>query len=437
MAAPASPAAAAPARADAGLPAKPATASPPSPERQRLAKLWAAVMTATMGVYAFLAFFVVPRAPIGYGLFWPPAGTGGLTLGEFASIMANAAAILAAATLVQDVLWPFIGAKQRGEKVFFVTSILVRFIFIGALVYHHYGPSGEDVAVIGDSRHRHLLMSVFYASYTSDLIQIWRRPSEFTKTFAKFMVPHHFLSFAWFTPWMVFMAPRGVEGAPIWNTVFIYLCAAIPNQSYKLMGCWYKPSWYSLLIMPAVCAHWLVLLTSQAYFNVQCACSAWGCWYPSTIMMLIGAWGMAFFDIPNFMDSMIFTYTRMQGETMGFWDLGPIMSGRSSGSSKKAPAAPAPAPLSISEAQIDGNDSGALSDGSDAPVTVELILRPQLSAGGKSADIAALLAAAGAAGAAAAPLAGGGKSVDLSTGDGLRRRALAARPPRHLAPARA
>jgi hypothetical protein len=72
---------------------------------------------------------------------------------------------------------------------------------------------------LGDGRHRHLLMSVFYASYTSDLIQIWRRPSEFTKTFAKFMVPHHILSFAWFTPWMVFMAPRGAEGAPIWNTV--------------------------------------------------------------------------------------------------------------------------------------------------------------------------------------------------------------------------
>jgi hypothetical protein len=145
--------------------------------------------------------------------------------------------------------------------------------------------------------------------------------------------------------------------------VFVYLSAAIPNQSYKLMGCWYKPSWYSLLILPAIAAHWLVLLTSQGYFFTQCACSAWGCWYPASIMMLTGAWrgdrrgarlgglaagegagcpqappgppltaprprhatslrlapgnrneptgawSMALFDMPNFLDSVIFTYS--------------------------------------------------------------------------------------------------------------------------------
>lgn len=62
-------------------------------------------------------------------------------------------------------------------------------------------------------------MALFYASYTSDLLQLWRRPREFSKSFTAFMVPHHILSFLWFTPWLVFMAPRGPQGAAIFNTV--------------------------------------------------------------------------------------------------------------------------------------------------------------------------------------------------------------------------
>lgn len=45
---------------------------------------------------------------------------------------------------------------------------------------------------------------------------------------------------------------------------------------------------YGRLMCPAIYAHWLVLLTSQAYFFTQCPCSAWGCWYPGAIFMLIG-----------------------------------------------------------------------------------------------------------------------------------------------------
>jgi hypothetical protein len=85
------------------------------------------------------------------------------------------------------------------------------------------GPNGNVAQIEGDFAHRNLLMALFYASYTSDLIQMRRRPEEFTKNFMNFMTPHHLLSFAWFTPWMVFMAPRGAEGAPIWNTVRVVL----------------------------------------------------------------------------------------------------------------------------------------------------------------------------------------------------------------------
>lgn len=62
-------------------------------------------------------------------------------------------------------------------------------------------------------------MALFYAGYTTDLVQMWRRPQEFARSFTGFMTTHHLLSFAWFTPWLIFMAPRGVEGGPIWNTV--------------------------------------------------------------------------------------------------------------------------------------------------------------------------------------------------------------------------
>lgn len=62
-------------------------------------------------------------------------------------------------------------------------------------------------------------MALFYAGYTSDMLQIWRRPSEFSKSFAGFMVSHHVMSFMWFTPWLVFAAPSGPQGAAIFNTV--------------------------------------------------------------------------------------------------------------------------------------------------------------------------------------------------------------------------
>lgn len=120
------------------------------------------------------------------------------------------------------------------------------------------------------------------------MLQLWRRPHEFGRAFRSFMVLHHWLSLAWFTPWLALAAPRGPEGAPIWNTAFFYLCAAVPNHTYKLVGCWFKPAWYQRLMAPAVYCHWGVLLASQAYYQASCVCSAWGCWYPATVVMLVG-----------------------------------------------------------------------------------------------------------------------------------------------------
>jgi hypothetical protein len=73
--------------------------------------------------------------------------------------------------------------------------------------------------------------------------------------------------------------------------VFVYLCAAVPNHIYKLVACWYRPPWFQRLLMPAVYAHWAVLIASQGYFWNQCMCSAWGCWYPASMIMLFGESG--------------------------------------------------------------------------------------------------------------------------------------------------
>ncbi len=69
---------------------------------------------------------------------------------------------------------------------------------------------------------------------------------------------------------------------------FIYLCAAFPNQLYKLFSCYSKPEWYGWLMGPSIYCHWLILLISQSYFFAQCPCSAWGCFYPGSYMMLLG-----------------------------------------------------------------------------------------------------------------------------------------------------
>jgi hypothetical protein len=81
------------------------------------------------------------------------------------------------------------------------------------------GPAGEDAAADGDAAHRGQLTALFLASYVTDMLQLSRRPQEFTQNFTAFMNVHHLLSLSWFTPWMVLFAPRGAEGAPIWNTV--------------------------------------------------------------------------------------------------------------------------------------------------------------------------------------------------------------------------
>jgi len=98
----------------------------------------------------------------------------------------------------------------------------------------------------------------------------------------------------------LFNSPQTVQ-------VFIYLSAAVPNHSYKLAACWYRPVWYGRLLAPAIYSHWGVLIFSQGYYFTHCACSVWGCFYPAAMLMVFGAWAMALWDLPNFIDAIIHT----------------------------------------------------------------------------------------------------------------------------------
>ncbi|KAI8476545.1 MAG: hypothetical protein J3K34DRAFT_455667 [Monoraphidium minutum] len=366
-------------RADSGLLARP----PPGTlaARRAQAALWAAVTAGLITIYSCLAYALarsVGPAVTQRGLVVPPPGASGLGLRELGYIFGLAAAMTAAITSAQDwMLRPLMGPRRTGEKVFFFSSLATRAAFAAVLLRHHYAaPAPKILAPEGDLGHRYILMALFYASYTTDLLQLRRRPQvgfidcsvlhkghsllpagvgpnivnitfettfkpssppciiinpcpqEFTPNFCSFMALHHGLSFAWFTPWMALLAPRGgPEGAAIWNTVFVYLCAAVPNHFYKLVqGCLpTAPPWYGWLMGPAVCCHWLVLLGSQKYYFQQCGRGPWGCWTPGTLMMLAGAWGMAVWDVPQFLDAIVANNSKLLGTRIGFWDIGPLL----------------------------------------------------------------------------------------------------------------
>ncbi|KAI8476787.1 MAG: hypothetical protein J3K34DRAFT_223931 [Monoraphidium minutum] len=340
--------------------------------RRKLAALWVFLIVLTHAVYISVAAFVLDKPPLSIGLYFPERSEGGVTMRELGGLLALAAVIGAAMTAAQELVRPLMSEKQRGEKIFFFSSVAMRFVFLGVLAYHHYGPGGWDAAIESDGRHRMLLMSLFFAAYSTDVLQLWRRPHEFPKSFRSFMVAHHVLSFAWFTPWLIAIAPRVVQGEAIWKTVFVYLTAAVPNHTYKLIGCWYKPHWYQHLVVPAILGHWAVLIASQGYFWHECMCSSWGCWYPASMIMLFGAWGMAFYDVPSFFDVLVVYHTKLYGCQFGIWDILPILF-KNKGC--PIPAAAAAAAAAAAGAAPGSPAVGSLSRaGSAGTIEVELLL---------------------------------------------------------------
>jgi hypothetical protein len=62
----------------------------------------------------------------------------------------------------------------------------------------------------------------------------------------------------------------------------------VPIHAFKLVTCYYKPAWAGLALYPVLYVHWGLLVASQAYFNTHCPCSSLGCWYPGSLLVIIG-----------------------------------------------------------------------------------------------------------------------------------------------------
>lgn len=354
--------------------------------RRHQAVLWVFIMPGTVLFYVILGIFVMPHPPPGMGFVWPAKGQSGMGLRELEHILLLAAAITAAMTAFQELAWrPWLGdSPNSSEKIFFSSSVAVRLLFLGTLCYHHFGPGAHDTAVVGDGAHRAALMGLFYAAYSNDLVQMLLRPRHFASSFISLMVPHHVVSLAWFGLWMAFLGPSGPGGAPIWNTAIIYLSAAVSNHTFKLVTCYFKPTWSRWLVFPATAGHWLILLLSQGYYFSQCPCSTYGCWYPGSVVMLTAAWAMVIWDLPYFFSSLIINYSQLMGARITLKEIVPLLVARA------APEAAARAGAAAASAGADaaaragagaaggarGVDASGDEDGGGPIVTAELVLRP-------------------------------------------------------------
>ncbi|KAI8463656.1 MAG: hypothetical protein J3K34DRAFT_443099 [Monoraphidium minutum] len=261
-------------------------------KRRVQAWLWGCYVVGVLSMYGYIALAVVPRPPPEMGFNWAPWRTAGIGVASMAHVLGLAMLMASGLVAFQELVWrrALDGSPNASERIFFASSLAARALFLATLALHHYGPGSQDAAAVGDARHRTFLFAAWYAAYAADLWQLLMRPKHFSRAFVGLMVPHHFVSLAWFGLWMVTLAPRDAGGAPIWNTAIIYLCGCIPNHTFKLWTTYHRPKWAGLLVGPATMCHWAILLMSQGYFFSQCTCSSWGCWFPGSVVMLVGAW---------------------------------------------------------------------------------------------------------------------------------------------------
>jgi len=210
----------------------------PYAAHRRQALIWITLIPSLVAFCFLVAFCVVPRPPAAMGFFWPPRERVGLSRADVTSIAALAALFTALIIGSQEVLLrPFLPeSPATTDALFWGTSCAVRAVFFAVLGWHHYGPSSHDAAATGDTGYRTVLMGLWYAAYSADLIQVFRRPGGVSKAFVAQMVPHHVISLAWFGLWMLTLAPGDAGGAPIWNTVRCVLAWLLHLKYRQLAG---------------------------------------------------------------------------------------------------------------------------------------------------------------------------------------------------------
>ncbi|KIY95034.1 hypothetical protein MNEG_12927, partial [Monoraphidium neglectum] len=190
-------------------------------QRRVMAAAGLAMSAGTLIIFGGLAVYALPHPPKAMGWTTLPKGEAGLTLPELGRVAALAAALTAAILALQEAaLRPLLGAarRQTTEAVFYVSSMLIRAVFLALLARHHLGPGRHDAAAVGDGWFRLPAVALFYAAYATDLVQMIGRYSDFPKSYTGMLIPHHWISLSFFSLWLVFLSPRGPGGAPNWNT---------------------------------------------------------------------------------------------------------------------------------------------------------------------------------------------------------------------------
>jgi hypothetical protein len=141
--------------------------------RRSQAKLWTAIIAATIACFATIAYSL-PRPPPGMPWHWGLPGQTGIGLSGLARLLPLSAALAAALVATQELLLrPLLshGAASEkelhlvSERIFFGSSIGLRLAFIAVLAHHHY--SQHDAQAVGDTGHRAALISLFYAGYAA------------------------------------------------------------------------------------------------------------------------------------------------------------------------------------------------------------------------------------------------------------------------------
>jgi hypothetical protein len=204
------------------------TAAAMARRRKQQAVLWGCVTSSTFVIFYVLApLFVLPGVPAGMGYKPLPQGEAGMGLVPFGRVLLLSGLMTAAILVFEEaVMRPFFkraaGSNEKivTEAVIFTFSIFARLTFGATLVYHHYiGASRHNAAAVGDGAYREPTLALFYALYFSELLQMCVLYEDFGRSYTGQMIGHHYITLAWFSVWMLFLAPKSADGAAIWNAV--------------------------------------------------------------------------------------------------------------------------------------------------------------------------------------------------------------------------
>ncbi|KAI8474747.1 MAG: hypothetical protein J3K34DRAFT_406472 [Monoraphidium minutum] len=175
--------------------------------------------------------------------------------------------------------------------------------------------------------------------------------------------------------WLLALAPRGAAGAHLFDAVVVFVVACAPLDAVKLAACYRHPSWAPLAELPALLAHWALLLAGARRHFDQCGASPLGCWHLGATSLMLGGCGIALYSLRFQAASVVAGCSRALGAPIRLRDIPPLLLGRDP---HPAAAATERAPPAGSKADAGAGGATArrvvIAGGGTAAVTVELLL---------------------------------------------------------------